>query len=247
MNTETIERWAEDVLTVCVVSKDGAEHDVWVLLRHLFSAVKMHDNMEQEDRQKVAQVIKIAKRMFASNFTLRTKRARSPRKEKFPPHPLKIENTPLTSKGERMCVCAERKISKSVEERREAFKKECLAYVDKYDNDRLRDFFNYFSEENRRGTKMRFESERYWNTGKRLELWMGNQYSSATTNAAIRLQKTQKKQTEKEKEVELQKKVVEIRTQEDARREEERQEAKKNAVSYEEWLAMKAAQEEQNT
>ena len=87
MNTETIERWAEDVLTVCVVSKDGAEHDVWVLLRHLFSAVKMHDNMELEDRQKVAQVIKTAKNMFASKFVLKEKKVRSPRKRKNSPTP----------------------------------------------------------------------------------------------------------------------------------------------------------------
>ena len=244
MNTESIERWAEDVLTVCVVAKEGAEHDVWVLLRHLFSAVKMHDNMEQEDRQKVAQVIKIAKRMFASNFTLRTKRARSPRKEKFPPHPLKIENTPHTAKGERTPSPAKQNFY-GLDEGQMAFWKECSQFIgEDYSENLVKAFFCHYAQRARKNGKMAWEKETKWDLRLRLAKWSKNSFAYKDEVAAIQLTKA-KAGTQKEAKVtEQQVAIARERMMEQERLEREREESKKKAVSREEWLAMKAAQEE---
>ena len=244
MNTETIERWAEDVLTVCVVSKDGAEHDVWVLLRHLFSAVKMHDNMELEDRQKVAQVIKIAKRMFTSNFTLRTKRARSPRKEKFPPHPLKIENTPLTSKEERTPSPAKQKFY-GLDEGQMAFWKECSQFIgEDYSENLVKAFFYHYAQRARKNGKMAWEKETKWDLRLRLAKWSKNSFAYKDEVAAIQLTKAKASKQQTAKVTEQQVAAARERMIEQERREREFAENKAKAVSREEWLAMKAAQEE---
>lgn len=39
----------------------------------------------------------------------------------------------------------------------------------------IRAFFNYWTERNKSGTKMRFELERTWETSKRLATWAGNE------------------------------------------------------------------------
>lgn len=44
-------------------------------------------------------------------------------------------------------------------------------FIDKYKPAMLRDFFNYWSEPNKSGSKMRFELERTWDVGLRLSNW----------------------------------------------------------------------------
>lgn len=51
------------------------------------------------------------------------------------------------------------------------FQREVCAYGDKYPQELLEAFFNYWSETNRAGTKMRFELERTWDTARRLATW----------------------------------------------------------------------------
>ena len=58
----------------------------------------------------------------------------------------------------------------------------------------LADFFNYWSDENPKTHKMRFEEQRYLNIDRRLPRWKSNQFSAANVQAAIRLKRTQKQQ-----------------------------------------------------
>ena len=190
---QDIERYVEDLLTVSGFRKDGADRHLWVLLHHLYSAVAMYEHMSVEDKVVIATTQKKLRYFFESKCELKERRRKGLEKEKkSPTPPIKEKDTPKVE-AEKMCVCAERKISGSLEERKETFRKECLAYVDQYDNDRLRDFFNYYSQENRSGTKMRFESVRFWNTKSQMDIWMQNDYSSKATNAAMQLRKTKKK------------------------------------------------------
>ncbi|MDD6211290.1 MAG: hypothetical protein PUB21_11880 [Bacteroidales bacterium] len=55
--------------------------------------------------------------------------------------------------------------------RREEFKNSLTAYADKYNEETIRNFFNYWSEMNKSQTKMRFELEKTWETSKRLNTW----------------------------------------------------------------------------
>ena len=112
---------------------------------------------------------------------------------------------------------------------REDFHQECLRYVGKYDEQRLADFYNYWSEVNEQTGKMRFKEQRYWNTERRLKRWMNNSYSAENTASALRLKRLKKKEPE----------LTAERDDNNARLEQEIAERKAGAVSYEEWLKMK--------
>ena len=223
LQNEQIEKWAEGVLTVCLVSEYGEEQTVWQLLRHLFIAVKMHDECSEKDRARVASIIKLAKPMFFSKFSVKETRKNKKRREKFPPNPTSKEKEKEKERKEKTSVCAESEISGSLEERKEEFRKKCLAYVTKYDTDRLTDFFNYWSETTKKTGKMRYEAQRFWNLEKRLARWMQNQITNEIAGSAIRLEKTKAKQAAATTEADKQKRVAAERQQQDARREAEQE------------------------
>jgi len=67
------------------------------------------------------------------------------------------------------------KMISSVENRKKAFYESLVPYVKLYDKDMLREFYNYWSEEDRGAKpKMRFEKEKTWNTRLRLARWYQN-------------------------------------------------------------------------
>ena len=59
----------------------------------------------------------------------------------------------------------------TVDARKEEFYKSLIPYVHKYGRDMIREFFDYWSELNRPGTKMRYELEKTWQTSRRLVTW----------------------------------------------------------------------------
>ena len=110
--------------------------------------------------------------------------------------------------------------------------------MDKFDNQRLADFFNYWSEEDTKTGKMRYEKQCYWNIERRIKRWMSNSFASNDTAAALRLEKARKgrsKETRQQAAVE----------RDDANEELFRQieENKKKAVSYDEYLKRKNGNE----
>ena len=56
-------------------------------------------------------------------------------------------------------------------ERAKAFKKTLRPFVDKYGVELLKSFYEYWTEPNQSGTKMRFELEKTWEVGRRLVTW----------------------------------------------------------------------------
>jgi hypothetical protein len=199
---------------------------VFTALRHVLMAVGIHEAMTVEERAVFEHMRKDTQKYFASKFDLK-ERKRSKEKKNLPPHPLlKEKETKEKEKQNPPTVC----------DAREAFHQECLRYVGVYDNKSLAAFYNFWSEANPRTGKMRFQGKRYWNTETRLERWMQNQYSVADEAAAIRLKRTKKQQTET---ADRQQAIVQSRSDDNARLEQEIEERKRNAVSYEEWLASK--------
>lgn len=59
-------------------------------------------------------------------------------------------------------------------DRQEKFKEQIRGYRDKYPTDELNKFYFYWTEPNKSKTKMRFELERTWDLGRRLNYWMNN-------------------------------------------------------------------------
>lgn len=72
-------------------------------------------------------------------------------------------------------------LSLALSKRRNDFLEILRPYVGIYGRDMMNDFFAYWTEPNKSGTKMRFELERTWDVGRRLKRWANheNQYSKS--------------------------------------------------------------------
>ena len=55
--------------------------------------------------------------------------------------------------------------------RKEAFYQSLVPYLSSYSKEMIRAFFNYWSEMNKSGTRMRYELEKTWELPKRLATW----------------------------------------------------------------------------
>ena len=240
MEFEKIEQWAEGLLTVAVVAKEGEEHDIWLLLRHLFIAVKIHDDLQPEEKKKVQQVIKLTKGMFFSKFSVKDKKTKKEEIKKNTPAPQVKNKEEYKEEKKKTLSKNENEISKDFEARKEAFRQEVFSLRSDYDDDVLKFFFEWATEPNKTKTKMRFESKKYWDTKKRLARWASNYIATNNAAAAIRLNETKKRQSKEAKSMEEQQVVAAARIEHDAKWEQEMAETKRNAVSYEEWLALKA-------
>lgn len=62
-----------------------------------------------------------------------------------------------------------------MERRKKEFGLTLQPFVDEYGRQMLSDFFRYWTEPNKSGTKMKFELERTWSISGRLATWAGNQ------------------------------------------------------------------------
>jgi uncharacterized protein YdaU (DUF1376 family) len=65
--------------------------------------------------------------------------------------------------------------SKTLTERQIDFGKELKTYVDKYGNTMCKEFFDYWTESNANGKKMRFEMEKVFDLKRRLVTWKSRQ------------------------------------------------------------------------
>lgn len=66
----------------------------------------------------------------------------------------------------------------SLRERTDKFRKATNMYKGMYCNEMVDAFFDYWSETNDNGNKMRFEKEKTWNLEKRLARWAKNNYGN---------------------------------------------------------------------
>ena len=218
-----IEKYVEDLLTVSGFTPEEGDGRLWSLLHHLYSAVAMYEHMTEEEKAVIKATEKKLRYFFETKINLRDKRKKKNEREKVSPTPPLKEKENKKEKKERISLSAESEISGSLEERKEEFRKKCLAYVTKYDTDRLTDFFNYWSETTKKTGKMRYEAQRFWNLEKRLARWMQNQITNEIAGSAIRLEKTKAKQAAATTEADKQKRVAAERQQQDARREAEQE------------------------
>ena len=220
MELARIERYVSDLMTVSGVEKEGKEQSVGLALYHLLMSAALRDLMDDGEKELFRLLTKKLQYFFCTKLSLK-ERKETKKKKDFPPHPLLKEKDKKETEEKNIDIAG----------RRDAFKKECAQYVGQYDRQRLDDFFYYWAEEASSTGKMRFELEKTWNTEYRLRRWMNTKYSVDNTAAAIRLQK-QKKQQPSEA-------AAQERTDANDRLEQEIAERKKKAITYQEWLASK--------
>lgn len=239
MDYEKTEQWAEGLLTVALVSKEGEEHNIWLLLRHLFIAVKIHDDLQPEEKKKVQQIIKMTKGMFFSRFNVKETKKKKREIEKNTPTPSRKEKEEKEKDREKTLSQEKEILLSNFEEREKAFKNACMALKDRFDIGIINDFYYYWSLPNKQKTRMRYERRTYFDIEKMLTRWAKNHFASDNTAAAIRLDETKKRQSKEAKSLEKQQVVAAARVEADTKWEQEMAETKRNAVSYEEYQNMK--------
>ena len=231
---DVIERYVDQLLEVNGIPK-GTEEQLRLLLSHLYTAVSMFQLLDADSKERVSGLMKILNYNFGAKLVLK-ERKRNKEKEKTPLYP-SIKEKETKEKDEKMCVYAKRNFSVPLDERKMAFLLECEQYSEQYGKQTTDDFFCYWSEEDKPNGKMRFELERTWNTKKRLYLWANNEYSNNTKAARFRLAKTKQGRTPQPTAADQA--AAKERQAMEAKWEIEREEMKKNAISYEEYLARK--------
>ena len=232
LDVKQIDNYVDSLLEYNGLRRDTKQQRVRLLLHRLHTAVTMFGQMSDEEKLIIAAMEKKLGKNFSPIKICLKERKRRKDKEKIPPHPFRKEKE-SKEKADKILYIAER---------REAFHQVCLGYVGKYDVKRLADFYRYWSEENPRTGKMRFEGKRYWNLDSRLERWMNTSYCSDNTAAEIRLDRTRKRQAKESADNEQQQAIAKQQQAIAAEREAENQQrelaleqSRQNSISLEEY------------
>ena len=231
-DVKQIDNYVDGLLEYNGLRRDTKEQRARLLLQHLYTAATMFSQMSDEEKLIIAAMEKKLGKKFSPIKICLKERKRRKDKEKIPPHPFRKEKE-SKEKADKIIYIAER---------REAFHQACLGYVGKYDVKRLADFYRYWSEENPRTGKMRFEGKRYWNLESRLERWMNTSFSSDNTAAEIRLDRTRKRQAKESADSSQQQAIARQQQAIAAEREAENQQrelaleqSRQNSISLEEY------------
>ena len=236
MDVTKIEGYVRCLLESWALHEDGEERVVWQTLHDLLMAVSRYELMSDAEKDMTTKLCKKLQYHFETKFSLK-ERKRKAKKENFPPNPLlKEKQTKEKEENAYIYVC-------DANNAKEAFRKECLSYVGKYDTQLVTNFYNWYSTESPTTGRMRFQDEPYWDTKKRLEVWVTNPISSASMAAGERLKKARGQKQKVNDDEACSKQLAAEREAADARREREHEESKAGAVSREEWEAIKAARE----
>lgn len=231
---DVIERYVDQLLEVNGIPK-GTEEQLRLLLSHLYTAVSMFQLLDADSKERVSGLMKILNYNFGAKIYLK-ERKRKKDKENIPPTP-PIKEKETKEKDEKNKKNAERFFSAALDERKMAFLLDCERHIERYGKQTVDDFFNYWSEEDGPNGKMLFETKRTWNTAKRLYAWANSQYTCHKKEAQFRLAKTKQGRTPKPTAADQA--AAKERQAMEAKWEIEREEMKKNAISYEEYLARK--------
>ena len=86
----------------------------------------------------------------------------------------------------------------AVEERRKMFWAELEQFIGKYNRQMVLQFYYYWAEEMKGVDQMRWEIQKSWNTSYRLAAWSKRSFNKNDEAAALRLERTKAKSTQKE-------------------------------------------------
>ena len=212
------------------------EQQIKLVLTYAYMAVSMYREMSPEDRILASQWHKKFRRSYSLNKFLR-ERQRSSRKKSFPPAPPYLDKE-VQDKDEIPSLSPAR-VRKTLQVRQEMFWNELLQYEGKYDRQMLLAFYYYWAEKVTGRRKMKMEVMTSWDTEYRLAAWSKRSFNKNDEAAALHLEREKKKTAKQAANTAEQQAIAAKRAEENARLEQEINERKQGAVSYEEYLKMK--------
>ena len=81
-------------------------------------------------------------------------------------------------------------IAVALEKKKKEFYESLIPYVKIYGKEMVRDFYDFWTEENKSGTQFRKQMEKTWNTERRLRMWARNQ-DKRNSNGAVKTNNSQ--------------------------------------------------------
>lgn len=204
------------------------EQQIKLLLTLTYMAVRMYWTMSPEDRVLASEWHKT----FSSCFSLKnflSERQRSSRKKSSPPAPPYLDKEEQ-DKDEIPSLSPARE-KRTLKVRKAEFWNELLTFEGQYELQMLKGFYYYWAEQVTGRRKMRLELERSWETRHRLAAWAQRSFNKNDEAATLRLERAKGKNNQQA--------IAAKRAEDNARLEQEIEERKASAVSYEEYLKMK--------
>ena len=238
MNVETYSQIQSYVGKLLEMSGIEREEDfVGKLLFHAYVAVALYEFTTVEERAIINGIQKRMNYFFSSTMKLK-ERKRKKEKDIFPPIPLSIEkeNKEKEEINTHTDVRETRCEFSGLDARRNDFAKKLWTRHTQYSRELLTNFFNYWSEENPKTGRMRFEETRYFNIDKRLSRWVKSSYTLSDQTASIRLTKARKREQQEQAAVEQTEIVAAVRKQENAEREAKAEESKQTQMLTEDYI-----------
>ena len=197
--------------------------------------MKICEELGDKDKALIAEKQKLLHRFFAVRYNLKERRRKKDKEgfslQRFSKEKVKKEKVKKT-------LSLENRDISSLDEGQQAFWSECQQYIGHpYDEQMVQAFFYYWAERLVKNGKMLWQSKRSWDICLRLASWAKKSYSYNDRMAASRYGRMKKKQAEDAATSSRQQQIATAREQQNARLEEEVQQAKENSISQEEYLA----------
>ena len=234
---EKIEQYVCDLLNLSGVGNGEGERPVRFLLHHLYCAAAAYELMDENNKALTKGMMRRLKYFFSVNVNLK-ERKRKTEKDILPPIPLPTEKE-NKEKDEKTTLSAGRALSlplSDLEKRQNAFKMEIWNHRGDLDMDMLNDFFYYWTDVNPKTQKMRFEEQRYFSVGKRLQRWKKNEISNSIAASKIRLKRTKKRDEQEQAAASQQQAAAAEREQEDAEREARAEKSRQEQMLAEDYI-----------
>ena len=248
MTHEQREQFVRDLLTMSGVEEQSVERSVYCALHDALMAAVYFELLGGEEKDFVSKMLKKAQFFFSSKMSLKEKKQSKKKKSTFPPDPQSDKKEKTKKEKKHTYTVADAgedagsKKGDSLDERREAFRREVLAFRGVLSDEALTTFYAYWAEESPRSKKMRFEQQRSWNLELRLKRWSLCQYTQHDEEASDRKQRQSKKQAQKEAQdtakVEADRLAAQMREEQDRQREEQLKQAKAGKMTPEEFAQL---------
>ena len=234
INEQTVDRQLVDA----GMKSDHEEQAVRQMFFHLFCAIRYYRDMTYAEKNTAGFLYRTK---FKNTYSLTgffKERKRKRDKKGSPLHPSYKEESGVLGKDYKLHIQQGGDAS-LFEIRQKAFWDACLKFEPEYDRQLLLKFYCYWAEQVNGTELMLWETKKSWNMRLRLKAWSKKSYQLDDETSRLRLEHAKGKMTKQTANTAELQAIAAKRAEDNARLEQEIEERKASAVSYEEYLKIK--------
>ena len=235
INEQTVDRQLVDA----GMKSDHEEQGIRQMFFHLFCAIRYYRDMTYAEKIKAGFLYRTKFKNVYSLTGFFKERKRNRDKKSSPLHPSYKEESGVLGKDYKLHIQQGGDAS-LFEIRQKAFWDACLKFEPEYDRQLLLKFYCYWAEQVNGTELMLWETKKSWNMRLRLKAWSKKSYQLDDEASRLRLERAKEKMTKQTANTTELQAIAAKRAEDNARLEQEIEERKQGAVSYEEYLKMKS-------